>query len=142
MYTDQYSASDWIHSPSDCKVPEFSHEEPSAVKITASAALLSSVVAREQMLGTQLYVLGTFAHDREPIGRNVGRRYGPGRAAPSLIMNAGYVAWPARPGVKLPRQCIGIVNASHRVHFVHLRERKQSKKASLNETYTFRIHIE
>jgi len=123
MYTDQYS--DWIHSSSDCKVPEFSHKEPSAVKITASAALLSSVVAREQMLSTQLCVLGTFAHDWKPVGRNVGSGYGPGRAAPSLIVNAGYVAWPARPRIELPRQCIWVVNASHRIHFVHLRERKQ-----------------
>jgi len=66
---------------------------------------LSPVVAREQMLGAQLHILGAFAHDREPVGRDVGRGHGPGRAAPSLIVNAGYVARPARriPSEFLPR---------------------------------------
>lgn len=77
------------------------------------------------MLGAQLHILGAFAHDRESVGRDVGRGYGPGRTAPSLIVDAGYVARPARPGVELPWQRIRVVNASHRNHFVHLRRRKQ-----------------
>lgn len=103
------------------KLPEFPHEEPSTIQVSASAALLSSVVTREQMLRAQLYVFGTLAHDRESVGRDVGRGYGPGRAAPSLIVNAGYVPWPACPGVELPWQRVQIVNTSHRVHLVHLR---------------------
>lgn len=102
------------------RVPEFSHEDPGAIEVTASAALLSPVVAREQMLGTQLHVLDAFAHDRESVGRDVGRGHGPGRAAPSLIVDPGYVARPTRPGVELPWQCVRVVNASHRVHLVYL----------------------
>lgn len=77
------------------------------------------------MLGAQLHVFGALAHDREPVGRDVGRGHGPGRAAPPLIVDAGYVARPTRPGVEFSWQCVRIVNTSHRVHLVHLRERKQ-----------------
>lgn len=109
----------------DCrKVPESSYEEPGAVEITASAALLFPVIAREQMLGAQLHILDAFAHDRESVGRDVDRGYGPGSTAPSLIADAGYVARPDIPGVELPWQRIRIVNASDRNHFVHLRKRK------------------
>lgn len=104
------------------KLPEFPHEQPGAIQIPALASPLPSVVTGEQMLRAQLHVFGALAHDRESVGRYVGRGHGPGRAAPALIVNAGYVARPARPGVELSWQRVRIVNTFHRVHFVHLRD--------------------
>lgn len=74
------------------------------------------------MLRAQIDVVGAVAHDRESVGRDVGRGHGPGRIAPSLIVNGRYIfARPMCPGVKFPWKRIRIVNTPHWIrHFIRL----------------------